>query len=59
MSLLEDIRKVPSDYLTLELRELKRRIEAAERQVKEREVQAFKNLAERLAAIEEKLRATH
>ena len=86
MSVVEDVRNVSQDFLTPELRELKARLDAVERQVQnldgamqdqfqqvERRAQQrhedmmfvlrqgleVRSLAERLAAIEEKLRATH
>jgi len=86
MSVVEDVRNVLQDFLTPELRELKARLDAVERQVQkldgvmqdqfqqaERRAQQrhedmmfvlrqgleVRSLAERLAAVEEKLRATH
>jgi len=86
MSAVEDVRNALQDFLTPELRELKARLDAVERQVQkldgamqdqfqqaERRAQQrhedtmfvlrqgleVRSLAERLAAVEEKLRATH
>jgi len=83
---VEDVRNALQDFLTPELRELKARLDAVERQVQkldgamqdqfqqaERRAQQrhedtmfvlrqgleVRSLAERLAAVEEKLRATH
>ena len=84
--MVEDVRNALQDFLTPELRELKARLDAVERQVQkldgamqdqfqqaERRAQQrhedtmfvlrqgleVRSLAERLAAVEEKLRATH
>ncbi len=83
MGAVEDVRKAMQDFLPPELRELKTRIEAVEREVNElkgsnqeqfqeaerraerrhkdmmfvtRQGQEIRNLAERLAAVEEKLK---
>jgi hypothetical protein len=86
MSVVEDVRNVLQDFLTPELRELRVRIEAVERQVPDlngsiqehfqhverraqqrhedmtfvlRQELEVRHLAERLSAVEEKLRASH
>jgi hypothetical protein len=51
-----DHRNLRQGFLMPELHELKVRIQAVERQV---DGMLLKNLAERLSAVEEKLRASH